>query len=192
MCVCVCVCVYTGDEPGFTRVSCDNAASFGWDVIPMSSLCNTPNMDSKYPDITEEESLWLPAHTDRIHIQVRALRVSCRVNRRAFTPVKFLHGGVMVIRLLPLTPTARVRSPTRERSWNWFMCYTCCNAASFELDVRPRSSLCSTPNIDYKDPDITEEAILWLRVHTDCINIQVSALNVSCRVSRRGFCLKFP
>ena len=57
VCVCACVCVYTSDEPGFARVSCGNAASFGLDVKSMSSLCNTPNMDSKYPDITEEESL---------------------------------------------------------------------------------------------------------------------------------------
>ena len=31
--------------------------SFGWDVKPRSSLCSTPNMDLKDPDITEEENL---------------------------------------------------------------------------------------------------------------------------------------
>ena len=51
--------------------SCGSAASFGWDVKPRSSLCSTPNMDYKDPDITEEENLWLPAHTDYIHIEER-------------------------------------------------------------------------------------------------------------------------
>ena len=46
--------------------------------------------------------------------------------------------------------------------------------------------------MDYKDPDITEEDILQLPVHTDCIHIQVWALNVSCRVIRRGFKPKVP
>ena len=31
--------------------------SFGWDVRPRSSLCSTPNMDYKDPEITEEENL---------------------------------------------------------------------------------------------------------------------------------------
>ena len=35
-----------------------NAASFGWDVKPRSSLCSTPNMDYKNPDVTEEENMW--------------------------------------------------------------------------------------------------------------------------------------
>ena len=34
------------------------AASFGWDVKPRSSLCSTPNMDYKNPDVTEEENMW--------------------------------------------------------------------------------------------------------------------------------------
>ena len=40
--------------------------------------------------------------------------------------------------------------------WIWVY-YSCGSAASFGWDVKPRSSLCSTPNMDYKDPDITEE-----------------------------------
>jgi len=39
-------------------------ASLGWDVKPRSSLCSTPNMDYKDPDITEEDNLLLPAQTD--------------------------------------------------------------------------------------------------------------------------------
>ena len=31
--------------------------------------------------------------------------------------------------------------------------YPCGIAASFRWDVKPKSSLCSTPKIDYKDPD---------------------------------------
>ena len=116
-------------------------------------LCSTPNMDSKDPDITEEESLWLSAHTDRMHIQVWAIHVSCRVNRRAFTP----EVPALWLLLSPPTPTARVRSPARARCWRGFVCYSCGNAASFGWDVKPRSGLCSTPNMDGKDPDITEE-----------------------------------
>ena len=41
-------------------------------------------------------------------------------------------------------------------AWIWVY-YPCGSAASFGWDVKPRSSLCSTPNMDYKDPDITEE-----------------------------------
>ena len=67
------------------------------------------------------------------------------------------------------------------------MCYTCGNAASFGLDVRPRSSLCSTPNMGYKDPDIAEEELLLLPAHTYCIHIQVWALKMSGRVCRRDF-----
>ena len=38
------------------------------------------------------------------------------------------------------------------------LCVTKCgNAASFGWDVKPRSGLCSTPNMDGKDPDSTEE-----------------------------------
>ena len=34
------------------------------DIKPTSSLYCKPNMDWKDPDITEEENLWLPAHTE--------------------------------------------------------------------------------------------------------------------------------
>ena len=44
----------------------------------------------------------------------------------------------------------------RRVAWIWVY-YSCGSAASFGWDVKPRSSLCSTPNMDYKDPDITEE-----------------------------------
>ena len=37
-------------------LKCGNATSFGWDVKPRSSLCCTPSMDYKDPDITEEEN----------------------------------------------------------------------------------------------------------------------------------------
>ena len=41
-------------------------------------------------------------------------------------------------------------------AWIWVY-YSCGSAASFGWDVKPRSGLCSTPNMDGKDPDITEE-----------------------------------
>ena len=43
------------------------------------------------------------------------------------------------------------------------------SAMSFGLDVKSKFSLCSTPNIDLKDPDITEEEILLLSVHTETL-----------------------
>ena len=46
--------------------------------------------------------------------------------------------------------------PGHCAAWIWVY-YSCGSAASFGWDVKPRSSLCSTPNMDYKDPDITEE-----------------------------------
>ena len=64
--------------------------------------------------------------------------------------------------------------------------------ASFGWDVKPRSGLCSTPNMDGKDPDSTEEENLCLPAHTDYIHLQVWALHVSCRVSRRGFTPEVP
>ena len=44
--------------------------------------------------------------------------------------------------------------------------------ASFGWDVKPRSSLCSTQNMDYKDPDIIEKDHLLLPAHKDCIHLE--------------------
>ena len=45
------------------------------------------------------------------------------------------------------------------------------------------SSQCSTPNIDYKDPDITDEEILGLPVHTD---INYTHLEERCSAAASG------
>ena len=62
------------------------------------------------------------------------------------------------------------RSPLKERSWvriparafnrsdiSVLQLYSCGSASSFGWDVKPTTSLCRTPNMDYQDPDITEE-----------------------------------
>ena len=41
-------------------------------------------------------------------------------------------------------------------AWIWVY-YSYGSAGLFGWDVKPRSGLCSTPNMDGKDPDITEE-----------------------------------
>ena len=54
------------------------------------------------------------------------------------------------------TGTVRVRSPVHCAPVD--LCVIKYgNTTSFGWDVKPRSCLCSTPNMDYKDPDITEE-----------------------------------
>ena len=53
-----------------------SATSFRWDAKPRSSLCSTTNMDLKDPDITEEEKLSLPAHTDTSQTGKRKKKMS--------------------------------------------------------------------------------------------------------------------
>ena len=57
----------------------------------------------------------------------------------------------------PLTAMARVQSQARALCRRGFGLTKCGSTASYGWDVKPRSSLGSTPNVDYKDPDITEE-----------------------------------
>ena len=66
-----------------------------------------------------------------------------------------------------LTASAWVQSPSRPSAAMTLCVTKRGNATSFGWDVKPRSSLCSTPNMDYKDPDITEEVNLWLPAHTE-------------------------